>query len=119
MSIQLSTPIVVEQQTKTYDKIWINTININADDPQKQVTFYASVTPYCDVDHTILRRQIQNINVSDVFYVCQDNPTLANAVGAIYEAVEELCKVNNLFGMTISSIPATNTGSIDTGSLVT
>ena len=119
MAIELSTPIVVEQQTKTYDKIWINTININADDPQKQVTFYASVTPYCSSDGTILREELQSISVGDVFTACQNNPTLTNAVGAIYEAVEELCKVNNLFGMTISSIPATNTGSIDTGSLVT
>ena len=103
MAIELSTPIVVEQQTKTYDKIWINTININADDPQKQVTFYASVTPYCSSDGTILREELQSISVGDVFTACQNNPTLTNAVGAIYEAVEELCKVNNLFGMTGST----------------
>ena len=75
-------------------------MNVNANSGNDApTTAYFSVAPYISATGEILRNQMQHINVPDVFRACASNPTLAQAVGAIYLAVEALCKERYLFSM--------------------
>ena len=101
MAIDITVPIVVPPQPeKIADKVWVLTMNVNANnsafDPIKT---YFSVAPFVSTTGEILKDKMQHINISDTFTACQSNPTLAMAMGAIYNAVQFLCKENRLFGM--------------------
>ncbi len=100
MAIQIPPIVVAPQPEKTADKLWILTMNINANSGNSApTTAYFSVAPYISSTGEILRDQMQHINVPDVFTACYTNPILAQAVGAIYLSVESLCKERYLFGM--------------------
>jgi len=101
MAIIIPDPIVVPPQPeKVADKVWILTMNINANNGvTSPVTAYFSVAPYISSTGEILREKMEHINISDVFTACASNQTLAYTVGMIYNSVEALCKERRLFGM--------------------
>lgn len=101
MAIEITNPIVIPPQTeKVADKVWVCTMNVNANAGNTApTTAYFSVAPFISSTGEILKDKMEHINVNDVFTACMTNPTLAQAVGAIYLAVESLCKEKGLFGM--------------------
>jgi hypothetical protein len=110
MPIDIPQPIVVPAAAeKVADKVWILTMNVNANDLTKPVKAYFSVAPYVATTGEVLRDKIEHINVDDVMTACATNPTLAQALGAIYQAVHELCKQRNLFGLAPDPIAPTIT----------
>ena len=101
MAIEITNPIVIPPQAeKVADRVWVCTMNVNANAGNTApTTAYFSVAPFISSTGEILKDKIEHINVNDVFAACMTNPTLAQAVGAIYLAVESLCKEKGLFGM--------------------
>lgn len=100
MAISIPNPIVVAPVAeKVADRLWVLTMNVNANDLTKPVSLYISVAPYVPATNEVLRDQMAHIQIDDLLTTCATNPTLAQALGAIYIAVENLCKERRHFGM--------------------
>lgn len=100
MAIILKTPItmpVVNERTAT--KVWILNMNIDASHPDEPVSATFTLAPYCEETNEVFKPMVKSITVSNVFETCASNPALAQAIGAIYAAVETLVKENRLFGL--------------------
>lgn len=100
MPIPLKTPLIVDAiPRREADKLWILTMTVNASDITKPVQANFSVAPFVSATGEILYDQMEQIPVDDVLAACVTNPKMAQALGAIYSAVNELCKERNMFGL--------------------
>jgi hypothetical protein len=105
MAIILTDPITMPiVNERTADKIWISSMTVNAVHPEDPVTATFVVTPYCSDTNEVMKPLSQTFTVDDVFTACASNPTLAQALGAIYAAVETLIKERRMFGLTPDAV---------------
>jgi hypothetical protein len=100
MAINLPVQYEVQPRPQQHaDKLWVLTLNVNANNPTESVKLSISAAPYVSATGEVLREHMQHIVVEDVLTACATNPTLAAALQAIYDAVEVLCEERGLFYM--------------------
>lgn len=100
MAIYLTNPITIPVvQQRVADKVWISSMTVNAKYPDEPITATFVVTPYSTETNETFKELSQTFTVDDVFLACQTNQVLAQALGAIYAAVDNLIKERGLFGL--------------------
>lgn len=100
MAIILTQPITMPVVSeRTADKLWVLSMTVDAQHPEEAVKATFVVAPYCSSTNEVFKNMQKTISVDDVFSACATNATLAQALGAIYLAVENLAKEQRLFGL--------------------
>ena len=106
MAIEITNPIEIPAvEAKVADKVWIIKMEISAASASEPVRAYFNVAPFISSTGEIVTTQKRDIFLDDVFTACEANQKLGMAMGTIYEAVQELCKQQRLFGMEPDATP--------------
>lgn len=76
--------------SKEYPAWWIQSLQINANDPNKVARAIIHLCPYNATTKEILNTDRKTIIIDDVFSAANTNPDIANAVLSILNAVNSL-----------------------------
>ena len=91
MPITNTAPVVKPSTTeKTYPHLWINNIQINCPSPTAKGRAVFTVSPYDGTSGEMLEGSQRQIVVKDLFDAIATSPTLQQAMGAIFAAVDEI-----------------------------
>ena len=96
--IQPTNPVVTPSVSSvTINALWVTSVNIQAQNPSQPVQCVVQVAPY-DTGSGIVHRELtQVIRIPDVFAAADETPSVGNAIGAIFQAVQDLVVSQSLF----------------------
>jgi hypothetical protein len=98
----ITTPAIAE---KTADGVWILHLQIIAPSPTQQIKVLAQVAPFISSTGEVLVNQAKMVRIDDVASLAATNQNIANAMGAIFIAIQEQIVTQNLFPAPVA--PAT------------
>jgi hypothetical protein len=78
------------QPAITYNKFWLSALSVQAPSPSKPVRLMATLIPYDGAGHTLNTHGV-SVMVPDLFAAAGQNSGVAQAVGAVLQAVTGLC----------------------------
>jgi len=88
MAIELATPLVIPE--KTFDAIWILDLRILAPTVQNPIRVNIQICPYSTTTYELDRTRIQTINITNLEQSIATFPSMGQAVGAIFSAVQDV-----------------------------
>jgi hypothetical protein len=98
MPIPIPAPLTVPPQPqKVADAVWVPNLTIMAPDPKQVVVASIAVAPWITTTNELVRDQIKQIRLPDLYASAASNPKLAAALQAVYDAVGELVKTLGVF----------------------
>ena len=87
--ITLPTQLIITTPTQSYDSVWIRSININAgNNASGNIFANLLISPYNSTTGAISNIST-NIQIPDVMNAAATNPYIANAMGSIFEYVQD------------------------------
>jgi len=96
--IQPSSLIVIPaQEAITADGIWISRLAINAPDPTQPIAIVAQLVPYVSSTAQLLPELGKTLVISDLAAVAQTDQTVANAMNALFLAVQSQIQAQGLY----------------------
>jgi len=98
MPIELQNQVVIPATAeKVANSIWIKSLFIAAPDSNGKVVAVVAVAPYISATNEVLWDLEKSFTIDDVFTAMQTDASLAQAVGAIYQTVQNQVNTLNLF----------------------
>ena len=98
LSSQIITPPIAAIPSQTFDAVWIQSINIQSSIPGEQVKASIVVAPWNSTTNELYEAGSRMIYMDDVFAECAVNTILAQAMGTIFAAVQDIIIKKNTFG---------------------
>jgi len=93
-----TTPVTIPAvSAKTADALWISNLTINAPNLTDKVNATAMVVPYNSSTGELLRGQAKMLRLNDLFGMAATNANIANAMQALFLAVQEQIQIQKLF----------------------
>lgn len=87
----------IEIPAQTFNGVWIQSIIVSAPNPSRPITATIRVCPFNSTNGNIAPLLSKTIDVRDITAASVVTPSLGNAMGAIFVAVQDLITSGSLF----------------------
>ena len=89
--------VIPPVDSQVADGIWVSSININAPSPTQPVVARIRAIPFNSTSSVMFPSLSKNIFLPDVFAEAAQQPAVAEAMGAIFNAIQVLIVSQSLF----------------------